>query len=255
MLPSPAPPLLKVEGLQASLTSGGDSYPVLGGLDLEIDRGEFAAVIGPSGCGKSTFFNVLAGSLPADAGRLSWEGAPVEHLRGRVSYMQQKDLLLPWRTLLDNAVLGLEIRGVPRTEARHRAGELLPVFGLEGSENRYPDELSGGMRQRAALLRTMLCRRDLALLDEPFGALDAITRRGMQDWLLEMRERFGCAFLLVTHDVEEALKLADRVWVLSGCPARVRGVIKPELPRPRRSTSPEMAALKERLLTMLEGEE
>jgi len=151
-----------------------------------------------------------------------------------VGYMPQRDLLMPWRSVLDNAIVPLELRGVPRGQARERAREMLPLFGLEEFAGAYPSELSGGMRQRAALLRTMLTERDILLLDEPFGALDALTRREMEDWLLGIWREFRQTVLFITHDVEEALYLADRVVVLSARPGRVKRILKVDFPRPRR---------------------
>jgi ABC-type nitrate/sulfonate/bicarbonate transport system ATPase subunit len=246
------PPLLEVESLSMAYGRGPDSLSVLGNVHLRLSRGECIALIGPSGCGKSTFFNLLAGLVRPNEGEIRLRGRPVADLRGTVAYMQQKDLLLPWRRMLDNAVLGLEIQGVPRPTARKRARELLEVFGLKGFEDRYPHELSGGMRQRVALLRTILCGKDIWLLDEPFGALDAITRREMQTWLLRAWERFRASVLLVTHDVEEALILADRVYVMTARPSRIRASLAVPLARPRQVTQPDMVRLKAGLLDLLE---
>lgn len=246
--------LFQVVELSKRYCWGGRDIPVLDRISLSVRAGEFAAIIGPSGCGKSTLFNLLAGLDEPDAGTILLDGRLTPHLRGRVAYMQQKDLLLPWRRLLDNVALGLEIQGLPRRESRRRARELLPVFGLDGFEDRYPDELSGGMRQRAALMRTVLCRRDILLLDEPFGALDAITRRAMHGWLLTVWRQFGASVLLVTHDVEEALMLADCVYVMRSRPGAIKAAVAVELPRPRRSTDPDLVRLKELCLRMLEEE-
>ncbi len=171
-----------------------------------------------------------------------------------MAYMQQKDLLLPWRNTLDNAILGMEIRGERKPLARQQARELLKTFGLEGFEDRYPQELSGGMRQRVALMRTILCKKDILLLDEPFGALDAMTRTIMQKWLLKVWGEFGPSVLLVTHDVEEALLLADRIYVMTSRPASFKGSLQVELERPRRVTHPDMVNHKEYLLELLEEE-
>ncbi|MDP2860100.1 MAG: ATP-binding cassette domain-containing protein, partial [bacterium] len=159
--------------------------PVLDGVDFHASEREFVAIVGPSGCGKSTFLNILAGLEEPDAGEIELDGVSAQRRLGLVGYMQQKDLLLPWRTVLDNAILALEVRGVPRAQARQRALELTETFGLKGFERQYPALLSGGMRQRAAFLRTVLAEREAILLDEPFGALDALTRAQMQEWLLE----------------------------------------------------------------------
>jgi len=251
---SPGEPLLEIQGLVKAFGDRRPGTPVLDGLDLEAAAGEFVALIGPSGCGKSTIFNLLAGLIQADAGSLLLEGRAVPHLRGRLAYMQQKDLLLPWRRTLDNAILGLETQGVPKAEARRRARGLLDVFGLSGFEDRWPDELSGGMRQRVALMRTMLCQKEILLLDEPFGALDAMTRAQMQEWLLKVWARFRPTVLLVTHDVEEALVLADRIYVLTSRPARVKEVVRVTDPRPRAMTRPDLVRRKADLLRLLADE-
>ena len=246
--------LLQVEGLSKTFSRDRDNLEVLKSISLSTGVGEFIAIIGPSGCGKSTFFNILAGLLSADDGNIFLKGVEVSHLRGRMAYMQQKDLLLPWRKTLDNAILGMEIQGSAKQLARQEARELLRTFGLEGFEDRYPRELSGGMRQRVALMRTILCKKDILLLDEPFGALDAITRRTMQKWLLCIWDQFRPSVLLVTHDVEEALLLADRIYVMSPRPASIKNSLKVELDRPRKITQPEIIKNKEYLLELLEDE-
>ena len=189
--------------------------------------------MGPSGCGKSTMLNTIAGLEQPDAGWVELDGTRADQRLGLAGYMQQKDLLMPWRTVLDNAALGLEVHGVTRRDARKRALELVDVFGLRGFEKQYPYALSGGMRQRAALLRTVLVSRDLMLLDEPFGALDAFTRAQMQEWLLGLWDSLNKTIVLVTHDVDEAILLSDRVYVLTARPGRVRLVVEVNLPRPR----------------------
>ncbi len=206
-------------------------------VSLTIMPGEFITLIGPSGSGKSTLFNLLVGLLDPDTGEICIDGevcGDSSQRVGRVGYMPQRDLLMPWRSVLDNAIVPLALRGVPRGQARERAREMLPLFGLEEFAGAYPSELSGGMRQRAALLRTMLTERDILLLDEPFGALDALTRREMEDWLLGIWREFRQTVLFITHDVEEALYLADRVVVLSARPGRVKRILKVDFPRPRR---------------------
>lgn len=201
-------------------------------LSLALAAGESLALLGPSGCGKSTALAIAAGLLAADEGRVTLDGRPLTQ-PGKLGYMPQRDLLLPWRRLMDNLILGPQLQGVPRAVAREQARALLPVFGLDGFEDAWPAQLSGGMRQRAALLRTVLAGHDTLLLDEPFGALDALTRLSLQDWLAAMRERFGWTLLIVTHSPEEAVFLADRVWVLSPRPARLVAQIDIDLPRPR----------------------
>jgi ABC-type nitrate/sulfonate/bicarbonate transport system ATPase subunit len=226
---------LQARGLAKRFESRGGGVQALDGLDLEVADGEFVSVIGPSGCGKSTLFNLLAGLEAPSAGTLFLDGDRVDasRLLGRVGYMPQRDLLMPWRTILDNTVIGLEVAGVGRAEARRRALELFDAFGLTGFERRRPGELSGGMRQRAALLRTFLAGREVILLDEPFGALDSLTRAGMQQWLVQVWEEHRKTILLITHDVDEALFLSDRVYVLTPRPGRVELALEVDLPRPR----------------------
>ena len=224
------------------------------GADLRVAAGEFVSIVGPSGCGKSTLFNVVAGLIAPTEGRVLLDGEQPRSLLGRVGYMPQKDLLMPWRSVLDNVTLGLEMSGVGRKEARARAREELGRFGLEGFEGRWPGDLSGGMRQRAALLRTFLAGRELMLLDEPFGALDALTRQTMQEWLLEVWQSDRKTLLFITHDVEEAVYLSDRVYVMTGRPGGVRQCVEIDLPRPRAFAlhgSPQFVALKQRLLEPL----
>ena len=227
-------PKIRAEAVRKSFPIGGKLEEVLSGVDLTVDSGEFVSIIGPSGCGKSTFLNIIAGLDLPDSGEVEVTGSDQKNLLGRAGYMQQKDLLLPWRSVLDNAVLGLEIRGVPRSQARKQALELTESFGLAGFEDQYPFALSGGMRQRTAFLRTMLLAQDVVLLDEPFGALDALTRVQMQEWLLDLWASMNKTIVLITHDVEEALLLSDRVYVLTARPGRVDLELDVDLERPRR---------------------
>ena len=224
---------LRLRGLYKSFTVDGREVPVLDGVDLYAAEGEFVSVIGPSGCGKTTLLNCVAGLDEPNAGAIELEGSSEERRLGAVGYMPQKDLLLPWRSVLDNAIIGLELMGQPRAEARRRALGLMETFGLSGFEGQYPSALSGGMRQRAAFLRTLLADQALVLLDEPFGALDALTRSQMQEWLLGLWGDLGKTIVLITHDVEEAVLLSDRVYVLTARPARVKLVVDVDLPRPR----------------------
>ena len=224
---------IQLRGVHKSFGVNGRRVPVLEGVDFHADEGEFVSVIGPSGSGKTTLLNTIAGLEQPGSGSVELDGVPVTQRLGLVGYMQQKDLLMPWRTVLDNAILGLEVQGVSRREARARALELVDTFGLRGFEREYPYTLSGGMRQRAAFLRTVLVGRDVLLLDEPFGALDALTRAQMQEWLMDLWDSLGRTIVLVTHDVDEALLLSDRVYLLTSRPGRVKMVIDVELPRPR----------------------
>jgi ABC-type nitrate/sulfonate/bicarbonate transport system ATPase subunit len=224
----------------------------LQGLDLELRGGEVMAVVGPSGCGKSTLLELVAGLQDPDEGVVEVLGArSAAERRAACAYMPQRDLLLPWRDGLGNAALALECQGVPRGEARRRAVPLFERFGLAEFERARPASLSGGMRQRVAFLRTLLAGRPVLLLDEPFGALDAITRADLQEWLAGALIQEPRTVLLVTHDVEEAVFLADRVVVLSPRPGRVIQELEVDLPRPRSLTDPALAELKAHALEVL----
>src|SRR3954452_10041248 len=218
------------------------AYPrveALAGVSLRAATGEVVAVVGPSGCGKSTLLELVCGLQSPDAGRV--EAAPAV-------LMPQHDLLLPWADALDNAALALRVRGAKRAEARRRAAPVFAEFGLAGFERAKPDELSGGMRQRVAFLRTLLAGAPVLCLDEPFGALDAISRAEMQAWLAGALARDPRTVLLVTHDVEEAVVLADRVVVLSPRPGRVVAELEVTMPRPRQATDADVVALRQRAL-------
>ena len=248
-------PLLDVRDLTMRYRGGrGEGVTALAGLSLRVERGEFVAIVGPSGCGKSTLLSIIAGLETPTSGTVALAGDSVHPRLGRVGYMPQRDLLLPWRRALENAIAGLEVKGVARGEARERARTLFAQFGLAGFERSYPPALSGGMRQRVSFARTVLAGGDLLLLDEPFGALDALTRADLRAWLLDVWDRLGATCLLVTHDVDEALLLADRVYLLSARPGRVRLERRVPLPRPRRAAmldQPETIALKAELLAAL----
>ena len=226
-------------------------------VHLSVGEGEFVALLGPSGCGKSTLLNVIAGLVEPDSGEIELRGVPAQSRLGHLAYMPQRDALLPWRTVLDNAILGLEVAGTGKREARDMARKLLPRFGLDGFGNHYPTALSGGMRQRAAFLRTVLSEQPIMLLDEPFGALDALTRRTMQEWLLDLWNELNRTIIMVTHDVEEALLLADRVAVMTARPGRIKLVEKVRMPRPRHADmigEPEFVHQKLQILSALRGE-
>jgi ABC-type nitrate/sulfonate/bicarbonate transport system ATPase subunit len=227
-------PIVEVRNVSKAFHSNGKIIQALEDVSLHVMPGEFLTIIGPSGSGKSTLFNLIVGLLEPDQGEICLDGERCDHRTGRVGYMPQRDLLLPWRNVLDNAIIPLELRGVSREEAREQARTMLPLFGLEEFSEAYPSALSGGMRQRAALLRTILTDRNILLLDEPFGALDALTRRELQDWLLNLWHRFQQTLIFITHDVEEALYLGDRVIVLSERPGQVVKTLDVHLPRPRR---------------------
>jgi ABC-type nitrate/sulfonate/bicarbonate transport system ATPase subunit len=252
-MPSSAPKLC-VDDVSMTFKTPTGVFHALAPVTLSIPQGRFVSLIGPSGCGKTTIFNVIAGLLEPTGGRVMIDGVDATGTIGRVGYMLQKDLLLPWRTVLDNTILGMEIQGVPLREARGRALPLLHRYGLSGFEYLYPNALSGGMRQRAALLRTLLFDTDVILLDEPFGALDAQTKLQMQEWLMQLWSDFSKTVLFVTHDVDEAIYLSDEVHVMGTRPGRIIATIPVTLPRPRARGSaltPEFVAIKERCMDLL----
>ena len=224
-----------------------DGRQVLDRVSFDVAPGEFVSLIGPSGAGKSTLFNIIAGLDTPDSGEVRFDGT--------TAYMPQKDLLFPWRTIEANAALGLEVQGVPKKEARARAREWFPQFGLEGFEKALPFQLSGGMRQRAALLRTVVQEKSTLLLDEPFGALDSLTRSELQTWLQGMWAEHDWTAMLITHDGREAIMLSDRIVVLNPRPASVREIITVDLPRPRGTevlSSPAFGELERRILEHLQ---
>lgn len=245
---------IRLRSIYKSFKVEGEGKLVLDGIDLDVMEGEFVSIVGPSGCGKTTLLNVIAGLEDQDKGKIKLKGIPFDKRLGRIGYMQQKDLLFPWRTVLDNTILGLEIKGVSRSEARQRALELTETFGLKGFENQYPFVLSVGMRQRASFLRSVLLHQNIMLLDEPFGALDALTRHQMQEWLVDLWRSIGSTIILVTHDIDEAIILSDKVFVLSARPSKILMSLNINLPRPRNHkiiTKPAFVNLKASLLTKL----
>ncbi len=221
--------ILTMEGVGVTLAG----TEVLRDITLRVEPGEFVSILGPSGAGKSTIFRLLTGALRPDRGTINCDGAPLDPGRHGFAFMPQRDALMPWRRILDNVTLGLEVRGLSRKDARARVLPLFEAFGLGGFEQRYPAELSGGMRQRAALLRTIAQDRPVQLLDEPFGALDALTRTQMQTWFEARWQGARWTTLLVTHDVREAVALSDRIYVLSRRPASVIAEVAVPAPRPR----------------------
>jgi len=263
------PPGITVTGVTKSFGRGAGAMRALAGVDLAVAPGEFVSLVGASGCGKSTLLRIIAGldepseghvrvgTPTRDAANAAPDGAmPARDRLTACAYMPQRDMLLPWRTVLDNAALPLEYRGLPRRAARREASLLLEQFGVSGFDHAWPAALSGGMRQRVALARTVLTGRRALLLDEPFGALDALTRLEMQGWLLEVWARLGVTVLLVTHDLDEALYLSDRVYVMGARPGQIVDEVAVALPRPRGEeavTTPEFARLKGRLLAAIRG--
>jgi ABC-type nitrate/sulfonate/bicarbonate transport system ATPase subunit len=235
---------VRVEGIaRAYRDRRGAEVRALAGVSLSAARGEVLAVVGPSGCGKTTLLELICGLQEPEAGTIECDAAVL---------MPQRDLLLPWLSALDNAALALRIAGVSRARARTRGEGLFEELGLTGFESARPHELSGGMRQRVAFVRTLLSGKPVLCLDEPFGALDAITRLQMQDWLTRALQREPRTVVLVTHDVEEAIVLADRVVVLSPRPGRTVAELAVDLPRPRTRTDPAAIALREQALEALD---
>jgi NitT/TauT family transport system ATP-binding protein len=225
---------LVISGVTKRFSHEGDDVVALDGVDLTAGAGEFVSLIGPSGCGKSTLFNIVAGLEQPSSGLVLISGEELQDRLGASAFMPQHDALLGWRRVVDNVVLPLELRGVKRPQARRQALPLLKRFGLGDFARAWPWQLSGGMRQRAAFLRTVIAGQSLMLLDEPFGALDGITRADLQEWLSGVWAEFGSTVLLVTHDITEAVFLSDRVYVMTPRPGRVASVLDVDLPRPRR---------------------
>jgi ABC-type nitrate/sulfonate/bicarbonate transport system ATPase subunit len=250
------PPRLELVNIVSTYEEDHRHLAALAGIDLTVGATEFVALVGPSGSGKSTLLDIVAGLLEPDSGVVRFNGqvTTARQRLGRCAYMQQRDLLLPWRTAVGNAALGLEASGVARADAERQAAAELWRFGLEGFGGSYPGQLSGGMRQRTAFLRTILPHKELVLFDEPFGALDALTRADLQAWLAGIWEQERSPVLLVTHDVEEAVFLADRVVVLTPRPGRVALELTVSVPRPRRRAmiaSPEFIEDRAALLATL----
>lgn len=220
---------LKAENITVTF----ENDPVIENVSLELGKGEIVSLIGASGSGKTTFFNAVSGLNKADSGKVLLDGEDITGKTGKVSYMLQKDLLLPHYTIIDNVSLPLVMKGEKKKAAREKAGKYFELFGLKGCEKKYPSELSGGMRQRAALMRTYLTGNDVVLLDEPFSALDTITKSAMHSWYLDIIKEIGLSTIFVTHDIDEAILLSDRVYILSGVPGKITDEIKIDLPKPR----------------------
>jgi len=237
----------------SNLTKSFGDLTVLEGFDLTVKKGKFTTLVGASGCGKSTFFDVLTGVVPRDAGEIVWKGKEVPNLGKKAAYMQQKDLLLPWLSLIDNALLPARI-SKRDNGARGKALSLFSRLGIDGFEDYLPRQVSGGMRQRCALVRTLMFEHDLVLLDEPLSAVDAITRRSLQSLLVLFQSEFNKTILMITHDVEEALLLADEVLVLSAFPMNVCETFVLDSPKPRRGDNPAILKTKEHILQVLESE-
>jgi len=223
-------------------------------VSVALEENKFVSILGPSGCGKSTLFDIISGLEKPDEGTVLIEGENYTGRTGRVSYMHQKDLLLPWKTVLDNTCIPLIIKGLNLKQSREKADSYFNLFGLSGFEKYYPGQLSGGMKQRAALLRTYLFSDDIMLLDEPFGGLDAMTRRDMQLWLLKLLSNFKSSILFITHSADEAIFLSDKIYLFSKRPAIVKAVFEINIKRPRDFkvfTSGEFNKIKGEILQLL----
>jgi len=244
---------IEVHAISRSFASAAGRVDALSSLSFDAPWGTWTTLIGPSGCGKTTLLRILAGLIAPDSGSVRIAEERGSRAGGATSYLPQRDTLLPWRTSLDNAVLASEIDRRPLAEARREAMELLVHFGLSGFERHYPSQLSGGMRQRLALIRAFLSHREILLLDEPLGALDPLTRSGLQDWLLGVWQELRKTVVLVTHDVEEALLLSDRIVLLSSRPATVERAYDIEFARPRDRSSQDLAARRTEMLDVLLG--
>lgn len=241
---------LEVQNISKSF----DGKPVLQDISIELNRGELVCLLGVSGGGKTTLFNVISGLLRPDLGRVLLDGNDITNQPGQISYMLQKDLLLPYRTIEDNVALPLLLKGLKKKEARLRVSPMFAQFGLEGTQKKYPAQLSGGMRQRAALLRTYMFSQDVALLDEPFSALDTLTKSSIHKWYLDVMEKIHLSTLFITHDIDEAILLSDRIYLLSGSPGKITGEIIIKEPKPRRddfNLTPEFLEYKRKILSLL----
>lgn len=242
--------ILKAQNISKSF----DEKQVLSDVNITLNKGEIVSLLGVSGAGKTTLFNILSGIYKADTGNVYLNGEDITGKPGKVSYMLQKDLLFPYRKVIDNVCLPLIINGAKKKEAREKALPLFKVFDIEGTEFKYPDQLSGGMRQRAALLRTYLSSNGVALLDEPFSALDTITRTKIHKWYLDVMQQIDLSTVFITHDIDEAIILSDRVYILSGTPGTIANEIVIDEKKPRRddfNLTDEFLAYKRKIVQLL----
>ena len=244
--------VLEVKGVSKSF----DGEEIIRDITLKLNEGEIVSLLGVSGGGKTTLFNLIAGLTTPDEGNIYLQGEDVTGKPGNVSYMLQKDLLLPYRTILDNVALPLMIRGMKKSEAREKAAGYFEEFGLLGAEKKYPSEVSGGMKQRAALLRTYLFSEKVALLDEPFSALDMLTKASVHEWYLDVMEKIRLSTLFITHDIDEAILLSDRIYLLTGKPGTLTKEIVIKEPKPRKkdfNLSENFLQYKKEIISHLEG--
>jgi len=249
-------PMRKIKLEVKNIKKSFENNPVIDDVTLYLSEGEFVSILGLSGSGKSTIFNIISGLLLPDEGEVIIDGENCTGKTGRVSYMYQKDLLLPWKNIIDNVSLPLVIKGVSKKRAREEVKGYFKTFELEGFEYNYPFQLSGGMRQRAALLRTYMFSKDIMLLDDPFASLDAITRWKMQCWLVNVLKDLKTSTLFITHDIDEAVFLSDRIYVLTERPARIKEEVMVDIPKPRDrtiTTTQEFNSIKKHLLELMAG--
>lgn len=233
--------------LLSNISKSFDGITILNKINLKVKEGEIVSIVGPSGSGKSTIFNIITNLIEPDSGDVQ--------VNGKVSYMYQKDMMVPWKKVIDNIAIPLILKGKSKKEARAVVDEHIDIFGLKGFEYKYPSKLSGGMKQRANFLQTYLTSKDIMLLDEPFGALDSITRSKMQQWLLNLRKNMNSTILLITHDVDEAIILSDRVYVISDKPAIIKGEVAINLKEDRQNNinlTEEYLELKRQVIKIIE---
>jgi NitT/TauT family transport system ATP-binding protein len=245
---------VRIDGLSKHYDTEGGSVRALESVSFDVDDGEFVCIVGPSGCGKTTLFRIIAGLEAATDGDVYLSGERVEGPTSDMGVVFQEYHLFPWRTVRGNVAFGLEKQDVPETTRQKRVEELVELVGLEGFEESYPKALSGGMKQRVAIARALAADPALLLMDEPFGAVDAQTREMLQTELLEIWEQTGKTVLFVTHDVEEAIKLADRIVVMAKEPGRVDQTVEVDLPRPRSRSDPDFGGYYERVLDLIRGD-
>ena len=248
---------IEVSNVSIELGKGADRFEAVQKLSLDIPAGQFVCLLGPSGCGKSTLLGAIAGHIKATRGKLELDAEPINGPHPDRGLVFQHHTLFPWKKVIDNVAFGLKMKGVGKAERRKRALELIKLVGLGGFENRYPAQLSGGMQQRVEIARVLINHPRVLLMDEPFGALDALTRNMMQELLLEVWAKIKTTVVFVTHDIDEALFLADRVIVMTHRPGRLLADIPIEFPRPRHRellTAPEFVTIKRQCLHLLHGE-
>lgn len=237
-----------------NITKSYNDKTVIEDINIHLKEGELVSLLGVSGSGKTTLFNIISGLIMPDVGSVLLSDRDITGKPGSVAYMLQKDMLLPHKKIIDNVSLPLLLKGIPRKDARAHADKLFEEFGLEGTQYKYPNQLSGGMKQRAALLRTYMASDGVVLLDEPFSALDTLTKSAMHKWYLQVMEHISLSTLFITHDIDEAIRLSDRIYIMSGAPGRIADEIVIEEKRPRREDfdlTPEFLEYKKRIISKL----